>query len=300
MSEMAKGPRSTDVSFDQIKYALFDIDNTLVDNESPAVPSDRFCQAVAAAQERHILVGIASARPLQKVQHVIDHTGLKGISILSNGAQIYDPATAQMLSELSVDPQATAEILAELRAQNITHWVQDDGEDCFWVDADQQADTYQKSSDPWTMPTSETAIILERYQPRKPLVIVAREVGAQTLKNLRVLSQSYADRHVALLPAHERTNQQGDPVFDVFFLHTDANKRDALPLACQAANVTLEQTMMTGDGLNDIAILEQTGIAVAVANAHPEAKTTATHLTASYDQDGAAIALETIVHAQTQ
>ena len=293
MNKMPQDPRPAAASFNQIRYALFDIDNTLVDNESSAVPSDRFCHAAAAAQKHNISVGIASARPLQEVQHIIDHAGLQGVSILSNGAQIYDPTTAQMLSELSVDNQATAEILAELRAQNITHWVQDDGEDCFWIDTD----TYQKSIDPWAMPTDGTSVTLEQYQPRKPLVIVAREVGAQTLKSLRVLSQRYADRQVSLLPAHERIDQQGEPVFDVFFLHADANKRDALPLACQAADATLEQTMMTGDGLNDIAILEQTGIAVAVGNAHPQAKAAATHLVPAYDQDGAAIALETIVSA---
>lgn len=297
-----QGPRGEAVDASTIKYALFDIDNTLVSNESQDVPSDRFCRAARSLQERGISVGLATARPLQKVRHILDVIDAKGICIFSNGAQIYDLVTDTMHEEMIVDHGATEAILAELRKNSVMHWVQDSGEDYFWVGNSEEArarhdrlDGYEKSSDPWSMPSAKTAITVDEYLPNKPFVIVARHVARPVVATLEALGRDYVDRSVAVLTAHETVNSEGNPVYDVFFVHTHGNKKDALPKACQFAGVAVRQAMMTGDGLNDVVILEQTGIAVAVANAHPDAKAAATHLAPRWDEDGAAIAIEELL-----
>ena len=308
METLTAASRYSAADMSSICYALFDIDNTLVGNESHDAPSQRFCDAVKKVQAQGVKIGVATARPLQKVQHVIDAAGLQGVCILSNGAQIFDPSAQMMVEEMTIDGGAVQEILAELRAENVVHWVQDDGEDHFWVgnSAESRArysdslETYEKSSDPWSMPTAETAVAIDAYVPNRPFVIVARGVARPIVAKLEDLGLRYAAQNVAVLTAHETTDDSGEAVYDVFLVHTHGNKKDALPKACAAAGATVDQTMMTGDGLNDVVILEQTGVAVAVANAHPDAKAVATHLAPSWYDDGAAIAIEELLIASKE
>jgi hydroxymethylpyrimidine pyrophosphatase-like HAD family hydrolase len=67
-----------------------------------------------------------------------------------------------------------------------------------------------------------------------------------------------------------------------------ANKLSALRWLCGHLNIPLDTVAAFGDMPNDIAILEASGIGVAVANAHEKAKAAAKYVTESNDDDGVA------------
>ena len=74
--------------------------------------------------------------------------------------------------------------------------------------------------------------------------------------------------------------------------HVKANKGEALKALAKHLDVPVSATMSFGDGLNDLSMLRDAGLGVAMANACPEAKNTANVLTASCDEDGVALAIE--------
>ena len=71
-----------------------------------------------------------------------------------------------------------------------------------------------------------------------------------------------------------------------------ANKGEAIAALAAYLDLPMAQTMAIGDGLNDRSMIEMTGVGVAMQNACPEVLSIADEITASCDEDGAAIAIE--------
>ena len=60
----------------------------------------------------------------------------------------------------------------------------------------------------------------------------------------------------------------------------------------EALGFGLEGCMAFGDGLNDLTMVRDAGLGVAMANAHPDVLAVADAVTASNDEDGVAKAIE--------
>ena len=71
-----------------------------------------------------------------------------------------------------------------------------------------------------------------------------------------------------------------------------ADKGQGLLSMAAAENIAIADTMAFGDGGNDIAILRQAGIGVAMGNANDDVKAVANYVTSSVDDDGIANALK--------
>lgn len=73
--------------------------------------------------------------------------------------------------------------------------------------------------------------------------------------------------------------------------HVDADKGKALATMCQHEGIAIANTMAFGDGGNDIPIIRQAGIGIAMGNANDKVKAVADHITTSVDNDGVCNAL---------
>lgn len=73
--------------------------------------------------------------------------------------------------------------------------------------------------------------------------------------------------------------------------HRDADKGKALLAMCRHEGIALGDTMAFGDGGNDIPIIRQAAIGVAMGNASDEVKAAADYVTTSVDDNGVAHAL---------
>ena len=71
-----------------------------------------------------------------------------------------------------------------------------------------------------------------------------------------------------------------------------ANKGEAIASLAAYLGLPMAATMAIGDGLNDRSMIRMAGLGVAMANAYPEILAIADEITASCDEDGAALAIE--------
>lgn len=71
-----------------------------------------------------------------------------------------------------------------------------------------------------------------------------------------------------------------------------ANKGEALMALAEYLEIPKEKTFAFGDGLNDLSMIQQAGIGIAMANGCSEVKAAADYITASNDEDGVAKAIE--------
>ena len=70
-----------------------------------------------------------------------------------------------------------------------------------------------------------------------------------------------------------------------------ADKGQGLVAIAEAEDIAIADTMAFGDGGNDISIIRQAGIGVAMGNAGDDVKAVADYVTTSVDDDGIANAL---------
>ncbi len=74
-----------------------------------------------------------------------------------------------------------------------------------------------------------------------------------------------------------------------------AHKGAALLALAKHLGLRREDTYAFGDGLNDLTMLRDAGVGIAMANAEPEAKAAADRLTLSCDEDGVACGIDEIL-----
>ena len=78
----------------------------------------------------------------------------------------------------------------------------------------------------------------------------------------------------------------------------DAHKGKALLELCRCLQIDPSQTMVFGDGLNDLTMLQTAALSVAMGNAVPQAKAVADYVTDTNDNDGVAKAIRRFCLAQ--
>lgn len=301
LSELQPGPRfDPDFPLD-VRYALFDVDNTLVSNNGSELPTNRFIEAAQEAGGKALL-GVITARPLSKTRKIIEAAGMNSLSVLSNGAQIYDGKTGEMIVERAMPVESTMGIAQQLQRNGIDHWVQDDGVDHTWLGDKADADdaeglgTYARMKDIWLPATGANRLIVQSYKPEKPFVVVAHDITQDQIELMMEIGKEYQDYNVTALPAHESKQADGSVKYDVFFTDDRANKEEALRAVSEITGVDMQNVMITGDGLSDSVMVENAGIGVAMGNAVDSVKQVATHITRTREEDGAAIALERLVN----
>lgn len=77
--------------------------------------------------------------------------------------------------------------------------------------------------------------------------------------------------------------------------HEDANKGAALLALASRLRLDRSQVMAFGDGLNDISMIREAGIGVAMLNAVDEVKAAADLITGSCEESGVAVVIEQIL-----
>lgn len=94
------------------------------------------------------------------------------------------------------------------------------------------------------------------------------------------------------------TTQSEDDFFEI--LPPNQSKGMALEKLMKILEVTPDQVMSLGNQLNDMDMLERSGIGVAVANSHPELKQKATYVCEKSNGDGVVEAMEKFVFSSNE
>ena len=83
-------------------------------------------------------------------------------------------------------------------------------------------------------------------------------------------------------------------------MSADADKGHGLRELCAQLGISPSQTLAFGDYLNDLELLQQAGVAVAMANAHPRIAKTADFIAPSNSEQGVLQVLRTLLDAHDQ
>jgi Cof subfamily protein (haloacid dehalogenase superfamily) len=266
------------------RLIALDVDGTLLDSAHRLTPRVR--AAVRAARARGIHVSLATGKLLRSAADLVEALALEGPQITNNGATIMPARGGVPIHFWPLEPEALAATLAAIRAADPTLGIAWYTPDDILTDA----------------PPGPLDDVLAAYH-EPPLRRVA-QLGADLPAPAKLLVTGAPERLAALRaavsPALLDTTRiiTTTPDFLEFF-SLRVSKGIALETVTARLGLRREEVVAIGDGENDIALLQAAGTAVAMGNAVPALRAHANAVTASNDEDGVALAIETLLAGGT-
>lgn len=262
-----------------IKAIVSDLDGTLLDRHKKI--GKETLQDLKLAHEKGFLFGLSTGREIESVKRSLVGWGLTGLVdfiIASNGGEAADLVHGQSKTFFPLEGKMITQIF----------------------------DAYRDLKVGFAAPRQGAL-----YGPKRTLLLSLMSRSEKTpfikMEPSTFLGQDYSKVMVVCSPRKmERVERIGKlfqsqnptlcgvktaPVLYEFFDHR-VSKSEGLRWAGQAFGLTLDEMMCFGDADNDLDMVQNAGIGVAMANASPLLLQTARSITLSNDQEGVGKYLE--------
>ena len=267
-----------------MKYKLIamDLDGTL--NNDQKVITEKTKEALMAAQEAGIRLALASARPspgLFKERDVLRLQDHQGILMSYNGGRIVDAQTGKVLFETSMDLAETRQVLRRLEELPVTP-ILDDGVQFYVTDKNGYKVDYECKNNNMVCTEVENLADFLTFAPIKILMSVQPE-------QLPEIQRSIAQ----MLP--ETLTVVQTAAFYLEVIPKVINKGQGIRDICKVLDITPAEVISFGDAANDIPMLLEAGVGVAMGNASEAVKAAADMVTLNNNEDGIAAALEKLL-----
>ena len=266
----------------EYKLIAMDLDGTL--NNDQKIITEKTKAALMAAQKRGIRLALASARPspgLFKERDILCLQDYNGILMSYNGGRIVDAATGKVLFETSMDLAQTKQVLRRLEALPVTP-ILDDGVQFYVADKNGYKVDYECKNNNMTCTEVGNLADFLSFAPIKILMSVQPEELAEVQKQI-------AD----FLP--ETLTVVQTAAFYLEVIPKVINKGQGIRDICAVLGIDPSEVISFGDAANDIPMLREAGMGVAMGNAAEAVMAAANMVTLSNNDDGIAVALEKLL-----
>ncbi|GFG82199.1 hypothetical protein MPRG_54750 [Mycobacterium paragordonae] len=258
-----------------------DVDGTLLNDEEKLSARTRAAVQAAVAGGTHFV--LATGRPPRWIRPVVEALGFAPMAVCANGAVIYDPENDKVLSAqtLSIDTLAALADIARRVIPGVGLAVERIGERAHDTATPQfiSSPGYEHA---WLNPDN-TEVSIDDLLSAPAIKLLIRKAGA--------LSADMA----AALAGHIGT--EGDLTYStnnglLEILPRGISKATGLREVAEPLGILESEVIAFGDMPNDVPMLMQAGLGVAMGNAHPDAVAAADEVTTPNSQDGVARVLE--------
>lgn len=244
-----------------IKLIALDMDGTLLRDDHDISEENR--KAVQRAKDEGIHVVVSTGRPIARSKHIIESLGESEYAVTVNGGEIYD--RHYNLVERQVLEMTEVKRLWELQQEHSIRLWTSTVQGAF--DSDY---TFEKP--------------IDEYDWLK----IGFEVPDESIREVIL-------KEVTANPALEVTNSS--PV-NIEINPAGVSKAAALHKVSDWLGFSINEVMAVGDSLNDMAMIKEAGIGVAMGNAQDEVKKEADLVTKSNMEDGVAEVIHRIIDAK--
>ncbi len=258
----------------RIRLIALDVDGTLLDDRKGLPAANR--EALALVHSRGVHVAIATGRMVPAIEPIADLLGIDCDLIAYNGAKVVTTRAdgRRCLLHRPLDPAVAARLLRFSRERDLLL--------NFYLD-----DVLYAEDAPSRRKFIE--IYSSRTGSQYHFTNLDRFAGIAPTKAILLADPSEHDR---LQPgfteemAGKAHVTRSDPEY-LEFLAAGVDKGSALPVLASRHGITTAEILAMGDADNDVQLLVQAGLGVAVANARETAKAAARAVTRKTNNEGA-------------
>ena len=256
-----------------IKLIVTDLDGTLVDSSSKVILENKI--ALKALHDRGIKIGIATGRPFNAFWWIRQELGLESFddySICNTGAFVRCNADGKKIIDNSLTVKDFYKISSYLSDYDLQFALF--SKDVLYNNAEVLNDGFLK----------DQRILLMPRQKYMTFEEIPSDIGrAAFMGDKDVLDVFYHDKKSEIEKDY-MTMRNEDYALEV--LKKSSGKQKALKALCDYLGISTDEVMYFGDGANDKAAIELSGIGVAMANASDETKSAADFVAKSNDEAG--------------
>lgn len=272
----------------KIKLIAFDLDGTLLRQDKTI--SKRTEEALCRAAGEGIYLVPTTGRTYAGIPEQVGKLPFIKYVIGINGAEIYDVERKQVLHRAEMERKACERMLEYMEQLPAISTCYQDGKG--WIEAGDWDLLEEHAPYPEQIPHMKRTFVPLEHMKTKIF-----ESGS-TLQKLQLFFKNgeVRDRYFAemvrqfpeyaisySLPNNIEINALG------------ANKGDALKFLCEYLHLNRMESMAFGDGINDVSMIRQAGIGVAMENAEKAVLEIADRVTASNNDDGVAVMIEKVL-----
>jgi Cof subfamily protein (haloacid dehalogenase superfamily) len=262
----------------KISLVLADVDGTLVTAEK--VLTSRARAAVKALQAAEIGFAITSGRPPRGMSMLIDPLSLRTPLAGFNGGILVKPDMT-VLEQHVLAGDVARRALQVILQSGMDAWVYG-GKD--WLVRD--ADAPHVAREEWTVKFAPT--VVENFD--QVLDSAVKIVGVSDDHDLVARCEKDAQQALG-----SRASAARSQPYYLDVTHPDANKGTVVKTLSRLLSIPTSEIATIGDMPNDVLMFRNSGLGIAMGNASPDVQAQADKVTASYDDEGFAKAIEEFI-----
>ncbi|HHX78961.1 MAG TPA: HAD family phosphatase [Acholeplasmataceae bacterium] len=266
-----------------IKLIGIDMDGTLLDKDK--LVSRENIEAINLATKQGITSVIATGRPLCKT--MIDYYKLIGLTekgnflVACNGALVYDMESYEIISSKYITGKDVKKINKFIKLfPNVNSHV--------YQHEEELKVKYEKLTKYTALEETVNEIKLEQCSYND------FNDNDEIVKYMAVGEKEYLDEVVKMIPSDLQLdyNILRSETFFLEFVHKEVNKYYGLKTVASILKIDEKEIMAIGDALNDLHMIEDAEIGVAMSNATSKIKEVAKYITKSNNESGVAYAIK--------
>jgi Cof subfamily protein (haloacid dehalogenase superfamily) len=267
----------------KIRLIVCDLDGTLLDSRK-MISTANF-HAIRSARERGIFVTVCSGRIHPMLEVYSRRLGISGPLIASNGAVVYDTRTNTLPYLKAADREAVYALLRFCEDRDMDY-IAATAEGCWYRKNSRRIARFEQ----YNQLAAASALPLIPLHEFSPLLNDALESDIYKIlvSELGPEEQRITAEYVRSLGTLSATSSEPGLV-DVSARGVD--KGEGMRNLCGILGLEKQQVCAFGDYWNDIPMLDEAGLPIAMGNADDEVKKHALVTTASNDEDGVALAI---------
>ncbi len=263
----------------KISLLLADVDGTVVTKDK--ILTDRAIAAVAALGKAGIKFAVTSGRPPRGMAMLIEPLHITTMIAGFNGGAMVKPDLS-VIEEKTLPPDVARKTIALIKDHGLDAWLYT-AKDWFVT----RKDAPHVAREAWTVKFDP--VVVEAFSD-SDLDKAVKIVGVSD--DLKAVETAEKDVRAAL--GDEASAARSQPYYlDV--THPHANKGDVVLALSKSLGIPTGEIATIGDMPNDVNMFKRGGFSIAMGNASDEVKAQASAVTAGYDDEGFAKAIETFL-----